>query len=69
MLIVGRSRVRDQGVSIFSNYPIFTASLVSEVQPASKINKYQKQKNILMGSKARPVHRADKASLLLLLMP
>jgi hypothetical protein len=43
----------------FSIYPIFSAALGPGVYSASNRNEYQKQKNYVSGSRARPVRRDD----------
>jgi hypothetical protein len=59
MLQGGRSRVQDLIMSINSIYVILLAALNLGVHSASNRQEYQKQKNNVSGSKARPVHRAD----------
>jgi hypothetical protein len=59
MLQTGRSRVRNPMNEFVSNYLILQAALGPEVQSASKRNESQKKKNNVLGSKVRPVRRAD----------
>jgi hypothetical protein len=44
---------------IFSIYLMLPAALGPGVHSASNRNEYQKQKKMFLGSKARPVRRAD----------
>jgi hypothetical protein len=60
MLQAGRSWVPDpMSKWIFSIYLILPASLSPGIYSASKRNEYQKQKNNVLGSRARPVRGAD----------
>jgi hypothetical protein len=62
MLQVGRSRVRNQmrSLKFFFNLPKLSSHIMPfGVYSASNRNEYQKQKNNVSGSRARPVRRAD----------
>jgi hypothetical protein len=58
ILQTGRSRVRDLMNEFFSIYLILQGALGPGVHSASIGNEYQ-QKNKFLGSRARPVRRAD----------
>jgi hypothetical protein len=47
-----------------SIYIILPTALISGVHPASNRNEYQKQKNNVSGSRARPVRWADRFTII-----
>jgi hypothetical protein len=60
MLQAGSLRVRDPMRSMkLINLPILPAALGPGVYSASTKNEYQKQKEMFLGSRARPVRKAD----------
>jgi hypothetical protein len=58
VLQAGRSGLRNPTKSM--NFLIYLILLGPRVYSASDRNEYQKQKNNVSGSRARPVRRADK---------